>query len=409
MEEFIKKVGQSKKEKAKREDKSTTEHWLQGRIVDAFRLITGYFATWWAIFRHPRITLCKFLSAEREASKGMQPGAFLIINVLVVISMRGLLGDHLTRLPFKPNLISNISSLFLPYLLGMMLFLFLVARLIAKKGIWDHMLKILPVFCYASVVFLPFFLIRILCSKFIEGVFINVMRMVSSIISGLPVKFFLGPYVRLLLPAALLTLIFLIWWLCLFFMGLECVEPIQPRKKLFKNLTLACFHFLVLKSAAILVLWAILYSSTLGAMKIMVFDDIERALSTQPPDYATAYVLSEKIANAKAIPVYGQYVAKLRSIIYQIALIAPSDSRKPVVDEAQKAISERDFKRAENIIVRYVKELLINKRDPMRSFYAQFARNLEEANELYKSPFYAEKEELFIFMPLPPAPIMLFP
>lgn len=409
MEEFRKKAGQSKKEKAKREEKSTTEHWLQRQIVDAFRLIIGYFTTWWVIFRHPRITLCKFLSAESGASKGMQPGAFLIINVLVVLSIRGLLGGHLARFPFKPNWILNISSLVLPYLLGMMLFLFLVARLITKKGVRNHMLKILPVFCYASVVFLPFFLIRRLCSKVIEGVFINIMNMVSSILSGLPVKFFLGSYVRLLLPAVLLILIFLIWWLWLFFVGLEYVEPIQPRKKRFKNFTLACFYFLVLKGVAIFLLWLILHSSTLGAAKIIIFHDIERALSTQPPDYATAHVLSEKIANAKGMPVYFRFAAKLRSIVYQIALFAPVDSRKPIVDQALNAFSGHNYEKFENIISKYIKELLTNKRDPMRSFYAQLARNLEEANELYKSPFYVEKERQFFFMPLPPAPIALFP
>lgn len=402
----LSRLSSSEKEKVKKgEVESAIEHELQRETVGILRLITGYFTTWWGIFKYPKITLRSLLSAEREPGEGMPAAAFLVINILVVLLIRGQLGDTLLKFPFEVHWALNIIPFVLRYLLGMIVFLFLFTRLTTKRGVINYMFEMFPVFCYASVIFVPFFLIRELSSRAIGTLFVNILL---SFISGLPIKLSMGSYMKLFL-SIIFILAFFIWWLWLLYVGLEYLKPIQPKKKRLKNLASAYFHFLLVKVAALLVVSFLAYGSTLVAFKIIALQEIERALSTQPPNYGKAYVLSEEIANAKGMPVYFRYVAKLKSMIYQIAIIAPDDSREQVVAQAQKAGSDHDFERVEKIIRGYVQELLINKRDPRRSVYAQVAKSLEEAVELRNSPHYVEQDMQYFGFIFPPAPIALFP
>jgi hypothetical protein len=251
-------------------------------LMDIGRFFTTYPRTYLAFLFHPRSSFSKFFSSSR--SQFTKPGVFLGANICFCLLLGHCIGYELPPfpldLPFLQNIGGRYFSVIFTFLLGILIFLEIFRRLIRYKSFNSFLLRILPILCFSSVVYVPILLAK---NYYLDIIWHDFFELFSNFLNGIPPKFLAWTLVRYLLFPPLISLSLIFWWLLLIHTGLSSSKLKSP--KLRRRLVLAYILFFGLQLSFGLVVTMTKNWPLLRGFKTLVFEDIQAALSQRPPNF----------------------------------------------------------------------------------------------------------------------------
>lgn len=381
-------------------------------IFGLVRYIGVYFNTIWSMLFYPKKTLTNHFSKYRSSDL-MKPGAFLMTNILLNYSVGEIFGYNIPEFPFKVSFLKNIiASYAVNYafsiasiVLGLTIFFLIMKRVMKNKNLDYFITLIFPVLCYSSVVYLPSIVLGKIYTLIFGG---DIQNLLFSFFSPASVRLTFITCIKLLVYL-LIPLMMLVWWLWLVYKGLKCSGS-EAKFSLKKVVIFSYSIFLIIQITLSLLTFGIVYGATLRDFKTIIYEDIEKELSKNPPNYFRAAILAGDIANNEMMPKYIRYAAILREITYTLA--SPLHrTEDEIINQALKYLKERDYSTLENFLSEYLKKVSSNREDLRRPLYVGLINDLEKSKQLRNSPNFVNlhgKPFNFMFV-CPSNLIRLFP
>lgn len=385
--------------------KNKIEKSIHEKVLGALIFIVSYFRVEWSMLFYPKKTFAELLKIK-TSTLSFAGGAFLVANILLAQFVGGLIGYRVEKFPFELpwvyEWLGDSSLLILRYLLGILVFLSLLRWFLKRSKIDISIPKTFSIICYASAIFAPF----ILAKRYFISVQGNILlNMASAVFSQTSLKLGIGDYAKFIF-SLIVVLLFIIWWLWLIHLGLTALGARRTK-------AIICFPFslfIIIQFIITSIYFVNIHNPFFTASKIILFRDMEKALSAEPPNYLKAALLAEKVANVKYLSPYYRYAAKIRAVAYKMATPLLGGGNARLVDKTLDGIKNRDYSKVQDILTKQLKKLLRDKTNPKRPLYAEWLNDLKEATELHDLPNYIDKqEELFICLKMPTSPIALFP
>ena len=281
-----------KEEDKNLEEKLENKYYQQ--VLNAVTFIKEYIYTGLKIVFHPQKTFAIFQRGQ-SSNLYLKPGAFFAINILLTYMIRELIGAHVYRplfkVPWLKEWIGELICLSLSFILGTLIFGGLIYFLIVRKKTKILFDKVLRTLYYCSIIFIPITFVKSYISRILVQ---PLMYIVPRIFSGLPVNLTTGDFVKVAI-SLVFPLFFILWWIISVYFGIKALKIINLRA--LKRIIIAsylgffCLQFVVMTLLFFGTTWNIFKS-----IKIMAFEDIPKALSTEPPNYFKAALLAEQIA-----------------------------------------------------------------------------------------------------------------
>lgn len=320
--------------------------WMKFFIDDLPAYIINYFKTFFALLFHPRRTLKNI-----TASDLMRPKEFLFINIILLYFIGKVIGYEFPQFPFKipkealqvPFFygLSTFLLLLLRFTIGILIFSFLLGLFLKIKGIKNFISIYFPIFCYSTVVYIPFILLERTLDKSYSS-FNNYM--LSNIFSGIQVNFVAIFIVEHLLYW-LLLLALLYWWLYLIYIGLKFSIN---KNKIKRAIAWSYVLFLIIQLSVTSIAFIVLnYSTYEDARLINSIETGKTNLIGNPPNYMNAATVAGKIAHNKNLPTYIRYSYTLREAIYWLAIANQNDK---IVSKALKYFRKNNYLNVQNML-----------------------------------------------------------
>ena len=347
--------------------------------------IVRYVRTLWSMLFHPQRILA--IRSSTGTPYLSRPEAFLVTNIVLSYSVAQILGYDVPSFPLEipqfKNLFGGYFFLIIRFILGLLIFLVILKRLVRFKNRENFFSAIFPVFCYCSVVYLPFVLIKGYSYNHLNNDLLNVWSIIAS---GAPLQlpnllFLIAKYVliSLIISVALLS-----WWLWIVHRGIRHSRIISTAKP-WKALILTCITFFAFQMLLVSVSSIIANRDLLSSFKIILYNEIQNELSKTPPNYAGAAFLSREISDNKNLPKGMRYIYKIKQVTYELA--TPLFGGKEGISiDALMGIEEKKYRHVHKLLEEHIKILSLDNVNPRRPFYLQFKKNLEEAQQLHDSP-----------------------
>lgn len=321
-----------------------------------------------------------------------RPGAFLVSNIVLSYSVAYLLGYSIPTFPLVipqfNNLFGGYFFLIIRFILGLLIFLVILKWFLRYKNYERFFSAIFPVFCYSSVVYLPFVLIKGYYYNYLNDDLLNIWSDIASV-APLELSHLLS-IAKYILISLIISVTLLSWWLWIVYRGIRHSRIISDIKP-WKALILTCVTFFVLQVLLISISSIIVNRGVLSSIKILYYNEIQNELSKTPPNYARAAILSEEISDNKNLPEGLRYIYKIKKVTY--ALATPLlGGKEGIRMAALRGTEEKKYKHVHKLLEEHIKKLSLDNTNPRRPFYLQFMMDLEEAQQLYDSPSFVYSE-----------------
>ncbi|OGW39684.1 MAG: hypothetical protein A2Y97_13760 [Nitrospirae bacterium RBG_13_39_12] len=365
-------------------------------IFGLVRYISVYFNTIWSMLFYPKKTLTNHFSMDRSPDL-MKPGAFLMTNILLTHSVYAIFGYEGPEFPFKVSFLKNIIPSYVNYtfsiasiILGLTIFFLIMKRVMKNKNLDDFLNLVFPVLCYSSVVYLPSIVFEIINTLIFGG---DIQNLLLSFLNPASMRITFITCIKLLVYL-LIPLMMLVWWLWLVYKGLKCSgyeAKVSPKKVVIFSYGI----FLIIQITLLLFTFGIVYGAIFRDIKTIIFEDIEKELTKNPPNYLKAAILAEHIANNEMMPEYARYVSILKETTYTLASPLYRTEDKIIV-QALKHLKERDYSTLEIFLSEYLEKVSYNREDLMSQLYIGLINDLEKAKELRNSPNFVNLHGKFV-------------
>ena len=319
--------------------------WMKFFIYDLPAYIINYFKTFFVLLFHPRRTFKNLPALDL-----MGPREFLFINILLLYFIGKIIGYEFPHFPFKipkealqiPFFygLSTFLLLLLRFIIGILIFSFLLGLFLKIKDIKNYISFYFPVFCYSTVVYIPFILIEHALNKSYSSIGINVL---SNIFSGIHVN---GAKIILkLLPYPLIRFALLLWWLYLIYIGLKFITN---KNQIKRAIALSYVSFLIIQLfVTVIAFIALNYSTYKDAHLVYLNETGKTNFIGNPPNYMNAAILTGKIAHNKDFPKYIRYIYTLRETVYWMAIYKANGK---IVSRALKDFKEKNYIDVQNVL-----------------------------------------------------------
>jgi hypothetical protein len=363
-------------------------------VFGLVRYIGVYFNAIWSMLFYPKKTLTNHFSMPRSPDL-MKPGAFLMTNILLILLVYAIFGYEGTEFPFKVSFLKNIMPSYVNYtfsivstILGLTIFFLIMKRVMKIKNLDYSLNLVFPVLCYSSVVYLPSIVFEIIYKLIFGGDMQNLfISIINQIFNKTPLKVSFISLINFLV-FLLIPLTILVWWLWLVYKGLKCSgyeAKVSPKKVVIFSYGI----FLTIQITLLLFTFGIIYGATFRDLKTIIFEDIEKELSKNPPNYLKAEILVGNIAKNEMMPEYARYVYILKETTYTLAspLLKTEDK---IIRQSLKYQKEQDYITLENFLSEYLKKVSSNQEDLRRQLYVGLINDLEKAKQLRNSPNFVD-------------------
>ena len=386
----------------------SSEKRLQDRFDDVLGFIVSYFPTLWMVIRTPRINLPKLLPPDEKSQKGMLPGAFLITNILLVFSIYKLFGCSLPVYYFEFNWITNLPVALLRYLLGLLVFSILLLLTVSRKDFPRGLIRIAPIVCYASALYLPISLVVIVMDFSARPLALVALEAIGN--RSLP-NFGLSIIIPLVIFSIFLIIFFVlvIQWLRIIHYGLQIIKLKNPYNGKRRKIVFAFSSFIFVQIILILLISA--KNNWAGFENLNHWNTLKKEIVENPIKCGTANKYAQPISlNENKIfdhPRYVSYIVLAACYPIQFSTESvESNELAPIF----KALRESEFEKARKKLEEYYEELMKNK-DLKSTFLGEYGNSqLKKAKDLYQSPDFLKLEgDVNLLFDLAPRPIALFP
>lgn len=352
-------------------------------------------------------------------------------------SVGQLVGYELPKLPFDIQFLqtlqkwtNNYSFVVIRFTFGLSVFLLLLNYFSQYRNLYKFVSLTFPIFCYASVVYLPFILIKHCSDVYISH---HMFNMISNAFSGVSIKLDLITVLKYL-SYLLIRGILILWWIWLIYTGTKFLFK-QRRMK--TALILSFTVFIVFQIIMICTTFMFLNWSIIKSSFMITLDEMgkETFINTTPPNYFKALAFASGISDNEKLPLpeYVRYVYKLKKVTYMIAFYK---GNAELTSKALRGLKERNYTYVEKLLNEEVAKYSLDEdKNQKPLYYGLIKKDLEEAEKLRHSPnfvdFYgqfigihlsvsylvsepsysinSDRTTLTIMCPIPPSLISVFP
>ena len=363
-------------------------------LNQCLKIIKRYFKTLLGLLFYPHKTLDE-LSLTSNSLYFTKPGTFFVINIILAYSIGQFVGYEVQIFPFPIPILKNIfggyTFLILRFVLGLFIFLLILKFFMKFKSSDKFISLIFPILCFGSFIYLPIIFVKNIYYYFFLNDMINLL---SSFLSNIPLKFNLVAFVKYLLFVPIAILIFF-WWIWLIDLGIKSFK-IRTQVKAKKAILLSCLLFYFLQFTTSFIYSTIEDWEFLKGAKIMALHDIERELSKKPPDYLKASSLAGIISNNEKFPPFVRYVFKLREITYLTAIPYLKIDEK-LTNNAFKTLEEKNYTYLKELLTKHKRQIqdsLVDETDIFRkTFYTLLMNDIDEIDKIRNSPLFDDFKE----------------
>lgn len=388
---------------------ASSENRIQHLVDDILGFLISYFVTFWIILRNPRTSLHELLQPDKTSKDGMLPGAFLVANILLVYAIQTIFGFSLPEFPLELPWTAQFPIDFLRYLFGLLVILIFLLLLLSPRDFPQGMTLIVPVACYASIVYLPLSLVGMLISRIYDQLILSATAVAGNIFASGERRL---PSIEWFYPIAFIVLIVLyaacvLWWLYLIHLGLGSINLQLPYNGRWKKLFVAGFYYLITKGVSVILVGTILYWSTIATE--FRWKELQQVILKTPEECGTAYTLAQLINANDTFFVYPRYVASIVAATCQMAIFGPSEEEKEEIEWVIKTMKESKFEAARELLRNYLSKFTNDEAGGRKAIYLMSRKYLDKSDELYKSPGFMKLNNPVTYFEPPTTPIALFP
>ncbi len=359
---------------------------LHDRVFTLLGAIGRFLTTYRSFIVHPKNAFSRLFSSQNNQLT--KPGAFLVANIGFSYLLGKSIGYDLPPFPLDipalQNLAGSYSFVIFRFLLGIFVFLVILRWIIRYKSAESFLLIVFPILCYASVVYLPFVLVK---RYYFDVLSQDFWEIFSNFFHGVAPKFLAWTLAKYLLVPPLVFLTLIAWWLWLVHAGLtnSKLKSSKPRRKII----LAYVLFFSLQLFSVLLATTITNWSILSACKTLAFQDIQAELTKSPPNYFKAASLAANISDNENMPDFIRYVFKLRKAAYLLATPL-FEGESPFTKQVLKDLEVKEFASAKSLLSDHLHRLSSDAKNPGRQSYLQLANEVKEAEDLFNSPRFVD-------------------
>lgn len=354
-------------------------------VVDFIVNVFLYLSTFKRLLLSPRRTYLNLSITNHSSSLLIKPGYFLIANIVITYLIGQFVGFK-PRNPFNftplNNLLGGYSFIAIRYILGILIFLYILKFFTKQRSQQTFLQNTLPIFCYSSFIYLPIFVTRFFFFKNIsEGI---IKEQSFSFKSLLNIMF--DPHFLIL---SLLFICCISWWLWLIYIGIKVFKPtltVNPKRALIAatvTYTIVLIFITIISST-------IVHYPTLKGFKIIFSGDVEREIVKKPPNFLKAAELATIVSDNKDMPEIFRYIFELKRIACVIAYFSPND--ETLMDKGLSELSRHNYTSASAMLNAYFRNLSPASGNNKKSYLSTLKKQFEDVEALLNSSIYERKD-----------------
>jgi hypothetical protein len=358
-------------------------------VVDFIVNVFLYLSTFKRLLLSPRSTYLNLSITNYSSPLLIKPGYFLIANIVITY----LIGQFVGFTPINPfnftplnSLLSGYSFIAIRYILGILIFLYLLKFVTKQKSQQTFLQNTLPIFCYSSFVYLPIFVTKFF---FFENISEGMIKEQSFSFKSL-LKIMFDPHFLIL---SLLFICCIFWWLWLIYIGIKVSKPtltVNPKKALIVTsvtYTIVLIFITIISST-------IVHYPTLKGFKIIHYRDVEKEIVKKPPNFLKAASLATLVSDNKNMPEIFRYRFELKRIACVIAHFSPSD--ETLMYKVLSELSLNKCTSASAMLNAYFRNLSPasgnNKKSCYSTSFSTLKKQFEDAEALLNSSIYERRD-----------------